>query len=296
MYQEDFYKLASTLPQGFQKLRENLEITGLQAETVSTRQQNVREAVEREVEVLDTFLTGSYKRSTMIAPLSEADIDIFVVLPSSYYSPDGQASLLEKVKYVLKKTYPQTPDISRDGQAVTITFTDFKVDVVPAINRRGGGFLIPNTLHNEWVSTDPREHITLWTDANKAHNDDLVPLIKMVKAWNKKNGSSFISFHLECLILQILNKVTISNFSSGVRYVFDKARSAVQAPVADPAGYNANVGKYLNTQDKIDDIVSRLETAYTRAVKAEECATKGNIEDAYYYWRLIFGDYFPAYR
>jgi Second Messenger Oligonucleotide or Dinucleotide Synthetase domain len=295
MFREDFYKLPSTLPQGFQKLRENLEITGLQAETVSTRQQNVREAVEREMQVLDTFLTGSYKRSTMIAPLSEADIDIFVVLHSSYYSSDGQASLLEKVKYVLKKTYPKTPDISRDGQAVTISFTDFKVDVVPAFNRRGGGFLIPNTLQNEWISTDPREHITIWTNANKAHNDDLVPLIKMVKAWNKKNGSPFISFHLECLILHVLTNIRIDSFPSGVRYVFDKARKAVQSPVADLAGYNANVGKYLNTQDKLDDVVSRLETAYTRAVKAEECATKGNTEDAYYYWRLIFGVYFPAY-
>jgi hypothetical protein len=232
----------------------------------------------------------------MIAPLSEADIDIFVVLHSSYYSPDGQASLLEKVKSVLKKTYPKTPDISRDGQAVTISFSDFKVDVVPAFNRRGGGFLIPNTLQNEWISTDPRQHITIWSAANTSHNGDLVPLIKMIKAWNKKNGSPFYSFHLECLILQLLNNVTISNFPSGVRYVLDKARSAVQASVPDPAGYNQNVGKYLDTQAKMDDVVSRLEAAYTRAIKAEECATKGKIEDSYYYWRLIFGDYFPGYR
>jgi hypothetical protein len=33
--------------------------------------------VSSEMEVLDSFLTGSYRRSTMIAPLSQADIDIF---------------------------------------------------------------------------------------------------------------------------------------------------------------------------------------------------------------------------
>jgi hypothetical protein len=32
----------------------------------------------------------------MIAPLKEADVDIFVVLHPSYYKTDGQASLLEK--------------------------------------------------------------------------------------------------------------------------------------------------------------------------------------------------------
>jgi hypothetical protein len=63
--------------QGFEKLRQNLEITGLQESTVSTRQRTVREAVSSEMEVLDSFLTGSYRRSTMIAPLSQADIDIF---------------------------------------------------------------------------------------------------------------------------------------------------------------------------------------------------------------------------
>ena len=118
----------------------------------------------------------------------------------------------------------------------------------------------------------------------------------MVKAWNKNHGSPLTSFHLECLILQILTNVTISTFSSGVRYVFDKARKAVQSPVADPAGYNQHVGKYLNTQAKRDDAVNKLETAYTRAIKAEQSEAQGNLEEAYSYWRLIFGDYFPAYR
>jgi hypothetical protein len=294
MFREDFYNLASTLPQGFQILRERLEITGLQASIVSTRQQNVRAAVERRMNVRDSFLTGSYMRNTMIAPLQEADVDIFIVLSDEYFRTGGQAYILDKVRAVLLETYSRTPNISRDGQAVTITFTDFKVDVVPAFTRPGGGFLIPNTIQNEWVATDPRKHITIWSDANRAHNGDLVPLIKMIKGWNKQNGDQFYSFHLECLILQVLNNVTISSFPSGVRYVFDKARSAVRQFIADPAGY-ANVGRYLDTQEKINAVVNRLESAYTRAVKAEECAARGNMKDAYDYWQLVFGSYFPAY-
>lgn len=68
------------------------------------------------------FLTGSYVRKTMIAPLKDADIDIFFVLNRSYYYENNQASLLDKVKSTLKKVYPQTTDISRDGQAVTISY------------------------------------------------------------------------------------------------------------------------------------------------------------------------------
>jgi tRNA nucleotidyltransferase (CCA-adding enzyme) len=78
--------MPTTIIAGFDTVRENLEITGLQSATVSTRQQNVREAVEKEMTVISSFLAGSYQRSTMIAPLADADIDIFIVLDASYFT------------------------------------------------------------------------------------------------------------------------------------------------------------------------------------------------------------------
>lgn len=48
----------------------------------------------------------------MIAPLKEADVDIFAVLDPSYYKQDGCIFLLDKVRMVLKKNYT-TPHISR---------------------------------------------------------------------------------------------------------------------------------------------------------------------------------------
>lgn len=135
--------MATTIPASFQKLKENLEITGLQKSTVSTRQNSVREVVENDLTVLDSFLTGSYSRSTMIAPpLKDADVDIFVVLDAKYFynydngQNEGQAGLLDLVKRTFRKTYTKTPDISRNGQAVTIRFEDFVVDVVPGFNRK----------------------------------------------------------------------------------------------------------------------------------------------------------------
>lgn len=292
--------MATTIEGAFSTFKLNLEITGLQKSTVSTRQQNVREAIDKELFVEDSFLTGSYSRSTMIAPLKEADIDIFVVLDSKYYRQyngqnGGQAGLLDLLKRTLKKTYPQTPDISRNGQAVTITFTDFIVDVVPAFNRQGGGYLIPNSISQKWISTNPKKQNEMWTEENQTHNGDLVPLIKMTKCWNKTINSYFGSFHLEVMVLNILHPVKISNFPSGVRFFFDRARNYVTKKNPDPAGYEDDVGLYLNTQQKIDDAVSRLETAYKRSLKAEDYASRYNTIDAIDMWRLIFGNYFPAY-
>jgi len=88
---------------------------------------------------------------------------------------------------------------------------------------------------------------------------------------------------------------SITDFPSAVRYVFQRARRKIRYSVADPAEYNFNVGAYLNIRSKKDAAKSHLETAYSRARKAEECAAEGKIEEAYSNWRLIFGRYFPAY-
>jgi hypothetical protein len=193
--------MATTIKSAFDVLKSNLNITGLQESTVATRQTNIRTAVEAEMEVLDSFVAGSYRRNTLIAPLANADVDVFMVFAAKYFEQDGQASLLDKVKRVLKITYPKTPEISRNGQAVTITFTDFKADVVPAFYRQGGGFLIPDSVSKRWISTDPKAHIDLWQTANKAHNGDLVPLIKMIKGWNVCHSWLLHSFHLETIVL-----------------------------------------------------------------------------------------------
>ncbi len=286
--------MALTVAEGFRQFQQNLEISDLQASTVSTRQRNIRDAVEEELNVIDSFLAGSYMRNTLIAPLASADLDVFVLLEPEYWSADGQANLLDRVKRVLRKTYPKTPEISRNGQAVTIRFTDFRVDVVPTFHRKGGGYLIPDSRRTRWIPTDPKAHIKLWANANRAHQGDLVPLMKMIKSWNK--GRDVMgSFALETVTLKVLDGITITDFSSGVRYVFDKARQTVAAKIADPAGYADDVAPDITVGTRMDAVVSAFGKAYTRAAAAEEFVRKGNIEAAYGRWRLIFGDYFPAY-
>jgi hypothetical protein len=285
----------TTIAQGFAKLQDNLQITDLQDSTVDTRQNNVREAVAKELTVLTSFVTGSYRRGTLIAPLSKADIDIFVILDPSYHSSDGYANLIDRVKRVLKGTYPSTPEISRNGQAVTITFTDFTVDVVPGFHRQGGGYLIPDSVMKRWIETDPTQHVTIWNNANAAHFQQLVPVIRMIKQWNRAHSALLRSFHLETLVLQILNNVTISDLPSAARFVFDKAREACKFVVNDPAGYGGNIAAYLDTQEKVAEIVKRFETAYTQAVEAERLAAANQLPAAFVKWRTVFGDSFPAY-
>jgi hypothetical protein len=286
--------MGKSIQQGFEGLKSNLEITGLQEQTVSARQQNVRAAVENGLDVLDTFLTGSYRRSTMIGPLKEADVDVFIVLDPKHYQDHGQQTLLETTKRVLRKTYTQTPNISPNGQAVTIVFTDFKVDVVPGFYRTGGGYLIPDAQRGRWIPTDPMRHVEIWSARNKTHNGDLVRMIKMLKGWNKSRNV-FRSFHLEVLALSVFNGITITDYPSGARYFFDKARDKIRVKVADPAGYSDDVAAHVAGEDQFSAIIERLKWAYTTARDAELRAASGNISGAFEKWQQIFPGYFPAY-
>ena len=285
--------MTRTILESFRELKANLEITELQQSTVSTRQQNVRKAIENELDVLDSFLTGSYSRNTMIAPLKDVDIDIFVILDLKYHKYAGQANLLDKLRRVLLKTYPASK-ISRNGQAVTITFRDFIVDVVPAFDREGGGYLIPNSISKEWISTNPKTHVEVMTNENSRHNGDLVPIVKMIKGWNRNINHAFVSFYLELLALKIFKGEPILDYPKGMRYFFDKGREGIKYKVKDPVEYGGEIDWQGNVST-VDGAVSRFETAYNRAKKAEKYEKMGYPEYAINEWRKIFGDYFPAY-
>ena len=289
--------MATAVKQGFTILKSSLEITDLQEETVSTRHNNVRLAIAQELRALESFLTGSYSRHTMIAPLSKADVDVFVVLHPSYYEPNGQARLLDKVKRVLTKKYPNTSEISRNGQAVTIRFSDFAVDVVPAFARSGGGYIIPSTRGiRRWIETDPRIHVEISSRENKAHNGELVPLVKMIKCWNRAVDEYFRSFHLEVLAWAIFQECQIADYPSAIRYFFQQGSELILQRNPDPAGYNDDVGFYVHTRRKCRLHAAALfARAYHRACKAEEYDRQGKAEHAINEWRKIFGSYFPAY-
>jgi Second Messenger Oligonucleotide or Dinucleotide Synthetase domain len=288
-----------TITESFARLRSNLEITDPQSTVVSIRQQNVRTVIDAGFKVVDDFLTGSYARSTMISPLSEADIDIFVCLDPSYHRDfngvnGGPAGLLEHMKQTLRQTYTSTPNISRNGQAVTIRFSDFVIDVVVGFHRQGGGYLIANSVGNFWLETDPKRHVQIFSDANKRHNGNLVPLIKMIKGWNKGNGSFFRSFHLEVLALEALTNVTITDFPSGMRFFFQKAQSLVRGKNLDPAGYGDDIGRYI-TQATLEQASNKFRGAFNQAAAAEQYANRGQVAQAIEIWRHLIPNYFPAH-
>lgn len=277
----------------FDLFASRLEITDLQQSTVSARQRAVRAAVERRLRVLDTFLTGSYRRHTMIGPLAAADVDLFCVLDAGHHRPAGQAALLDAVRKALRETYSKTPRISSNGQAVTIRFTDFVVEVVPAFYRQGGGFLIPSSAERRWIETDPKVHEAFIADANAVQGGRLVPLIKMIKAWNRNSGSRLHSFYLELMVESILRGMRIADYPGAVTYVFWHAQRVVRWKLSDPAmlGDGQVTGLAVGG---VPEAVATLSRACDLAVEAVRLQQAGLGHRSKERWREIFGDPFPA--
>jgi hypothetical protein len=287
-----------TRVQSFEKLRRTLELTGLQEATVAVRQQNVRDAVAAQLTVVDDFLTGSYRRRTLIGPLNRADVDIMVVLDRSYRDR-GPRAVLELVKKALLVEYTRAPTISRNGQAVTVTFTDFVVDVVPAFARPwwaswDESWEICDSGSDSWITTNPNKHVRLSTSANRAHGGHLVPRIKQLKAWNRTVDEPLRSFHLEALAWSVFGTSWLwhENMRSdwvSARYFFDTARGKLRYKLSDPSGGGGDIGEYL-TGASMEKAISKMTTAFERCIQAEKAAKNGDVVGMHEEYGRVFGD------
>jgi hypothetical protein len=285
--------MSTAMEQAFQAFKSNLEITGLAADTVSERQRHVRKSIAKDFIVLDAFPSGSYRRKTMIAPLDEAAIEFCLVLDSRYYCRDqnGPMTLLERIKETLQKHCNAATAINSNGQAATLAFPDFDVDVVPAVPFQGSSYLIPDARRQRWVSTDPDKQIEIWTSANEMQGDKLIPLIKMIKAWNKRQNKLLRSFHLESLALQVFTGVPVAEYWHALADFFVRAAQHVDY-VPDPSGQGGNLAYYLDFS-RAHVVKDRMKEARWRAIEAITLDDFGKTDRAFAKWRDIFGDYFP---
>jgi hypothetical protein len=287
--------------QAFERLRRNLELTGLQEKTVAIRQQKVREAVAARLIVLEDFLTGSYRRHTLIGPLKDADVDIVVVLDRSYRE-QGARAVLDRVRNALLEEDPRTPKISRNGQAVTITFQDFVVDVVPAFALPwwswNAGWEISDSRTDAWITTNPKKHVELSSKGNQTHKGQLVPRIKQLKAWNRHVEQPLRSFHLEALAWSIFGTSfwwheSLRSDWASARMFFEKAPDKVRSKLADPAGLGDDIGTYL-TGTALETAISKMNSARDRCLRAERAAKDGDLAAMHEAYGRVFGDDYPA--
>jgi len=215
-FQEQTY---SGLPTKFEKFRQKIELTENQRNKIKTSHKHLRENILQPLDyVSHTFLTGSYKKKTLINPAN--DIDVFIVL-SGYSKYDIKPNtILDKLKKDLQKTYPNTK-IKQDKPCIVIEFNHVIFELTPAIEINNwyghNNFYIPEmSKNNTWQEVEnPRILEEELTEANKRLNQKLNPLIKMMKKCKVKNNIKTPSFEMEKMAINQL--YSIKDFRDGVQ-------------------------------------------------------------------------------
>lgn len=203
--------MATSIEAAFAEFASRLEITNWQQGLVAERRAKVERVLRADLaldEKVAPLLIGSWARHTLIAPLKGSDVDLLVPLDMSQHgkwlSGEGTIRALDRFRVILDVAYPNTPK-RRDRNCITLHFSEFGLDIVPAFRvRRPFGhqrnFRIPDSVERRWPSTNPLRYGEAVTQLNKDMQGRFVPLTKMVKAWNRSVDSPIRSFHLECML------------------------------------------------------------------------------------------------
>ncbi len=281
----------SYVDDAFAKLKTTLEITQTESDLAVRRHHEIRDHVRTEWDLADDFLSGSYRRDTKTKRLK--DVDIFVVI-----DPEGaQASLrnqhpsviLNELAAVLRKRYD---DVVVDHMACTVSFgADEEImsfDVVPAYERKGGGYDIPDTTAGGWLATNPEIHRELSTAKNKACGEKFVPFVKMVKAINREFGEPVAPSFLLEVMAQALVKEPFGRYQDEVRWFLASAAEQITDVWPDPAGLSPDVNASMSSGQK-QQAAAALRQALAVAEEAIHLEDDGQERAAVEEWRRLFG-------
>lgn len=153
------------------------------------------------------LMVGSMGRNTFIK--GESDIDVIYELPDEVferfddYESNGQSQLLNEIRDVLKEKYPST-DIKGDGQVVVISFTKYKIELVPGFKQDNNSYKYPDTHDSgSWKITKPILEIE---EANNTINNTSTyrDICQMIREWKANNGVTICGLLIDTLIKDFL--------------------------------------------------------------------------------------------
>ena len=216
--------------------------------------------------------------------------DCFAVIPTEKLFKDSLKSL-DEVHAVLKN---QFPDASiADGRPVIIIPFGEKLSerhhIVPAFVQPSEGefdiYAVP-APRGRWVRISPGAH-SAWLNAlDRDLNSNLKPFVRMVKAWSYFNDQPIWSYYLELCVADffkndaaIIYSVDLNsffNYLSGRRLAAFEGAAGCSEPV-----YGTSIAGKERAQKAIAEAVEFSNNART-------CEVRGQVADAFYWWRKMF--------
>lgn len=282
-----------TVSEMFSQFLTNLVITN--TETISLRYGEITATLNKKFRDTDSktansLQVGSFGRKSGINGIS--DLDMLYIMPKSQWNTykDGkQLKLLQDVKDAIKARYPSTA-VRVDRLVVTVTYTNFHVEVQPVFEQGDGSYKYPDTKNGGcWKITKPRAEMKAFGELDTAKNFNVRRLSKMVRAWRNKHGVVMGGLLIDTLVYNFLNSTNEYDERSFLYYdcmVRDFFKYLSELPLQDR--YNAPGS---NQHVKVKRQFQRKATkAHALCLEAIEAEKRPSVNKK---WRKVFGRSFP---
>ena len=265
-------------------------------ETISMRYGELTAALNKafrdtESKTANTLQVGSFGRKTGIKGIS--DLDMLYVMPKTKwdtYKDSKQLKLLQDVKVAILSRYPKT-DVCVDRLVVTVTYTNFHVEVQPVFEQDDESFKYPDTKNGgAWKITKPREEMDAVAELDAEKNANLRRLCKMGRAWKNKHGVGMGGLLIDTLAYNYL-KTTNDYDNKSFLYYDELSRDFFDylAELPKQERYEAPGSKqHVKVKKAFQRKAKKAYRLCVRAIEAED--SKGVNEK----WKKVFGRPFPA--
>lgn len=279
----------------FSEFIANLAVSN--SETISLRYGELTTALNKQFRDADsktanTLQVGSFGRKTGINGIS--DLDMLYIMPKTkwddYNKPGGQQLLLQDAKNAIQSRYPTTK-VRVDRLVVTVTYTNFHVEVQPVFEQTDSSYKYPDTSNGgAWKITKPREEMDAVAVLDTAKNSNLRRLCKMARAWKNKHGVGMGGLLIDTLAYNFLDSTTDYDEKSFLYYDWlsrDFFKYLSELP--DQSEYAAPGSRQrVKVKQKFQ---RKAKKAYNLCLEAIQAATQKNENEK---WKRIYGRPFPA--
>lgn len=293
--------MPKTVEEGFHLFINRLQPLTSEHKKASKHKNSVSSCLANNFDRQSFFETGSFGLGTGIR--HHSDTDYFANIPSKNLSSNSQYCL-KKVKQALQKTFPTTNKITISSPSVVIPFGRYKsetMEITPCtfkglISTSLGKFRqyeIPDNK-GKWMYSSPRAHNAYINKYDKRLRKNRVKhSIQLTKAWKYYKNVPISSFYLELRVTKYLENKKFVSYDVTLARILNYLLKSQLAKIRDPMGISGQIVP-SKTQRQKQQSFSKLQTAYSRANKAIIAKQKGKINEAFYWWNLVFNNKFPS--
>lgn len=279
----------------FSEFVANLAISN--AEIISMRYGELTAALNKqfrdtESKTANTLQVGSFGRGTGISGIS--DLDMLYIMPKikwdEYSKAGGQLKLLQDAKDAILKRYPSTK-VRVDCLVVTVTYTDFHVEVQPVFEQDDKSYKYPDTKNGgSWKITKPRAEIDAIAALDIAKNSNLRRLCKMTRAWKNKHGVAMGGLLIDTLVYNFLDST--SEYDERSYHYYDWLNRDFFKYLSELPDQNEYAAPGSCQRVKVKKKFQRkAKKAYNLCLEAIEADGSKGVNEK---WKKIYGKPFPA--